>query len=163
VYPTLIAVNAAGCGKTACPALWQKTFPARSPRYIEVGAADATSVFVTYQRETPDGSGYYPGVITRLSASTGAQQWTTTIGTYDSAPVRGGDVIWVVNEYRDATSFGGISDRILAFAATGSRTTPLRSIPAPQRGFPQSLSAGGGAVFDQTNVSPLVAYRVPGA
>jgi hypothetical protein len=161
VFSTLVTVNAAGCGKATCPALWQKTFPVAPFRTLNLGASDADTVFVSYQKALPanQNGDNYAGVITRLSAATGAQQWTTSIGDYNTPPVRGGNVIWVVNEYRD-NSFTGIGDRILAFAATGTRRTPLRSIPAPQHGFPQSLAVGGGTVFDQTNVYPLVGYRV---
>jgi hypothetical protein len=45
----------------------------------------------------------------------------------------------------------------------GTRTTALASIPAPQRGFPQTLTIGGGTLFNKTNVPQvLVAYRVSG-
>jgi outer membrane protein assembly factor BamB len=159
---SLVAVNAAGCGKATCPALWTKSFS--SDAGVELGAADASTLVVAYRKTVAQNSygDTQAGVVARLSATSGAQQWSASVGTYLSPPVRGGGVMWTVNEYR--TSAGVLSYRILGFTATGTGTAALAYIPGPQRGFPQTLAVGGGTVFDQTNGgSPgLVGYRVPG-
>lgn len=159
IHGGVVALDAAGCGRATCPALWQKRLPAAPNGQFDLGAADANTVFVSYQKAvgTSPNGGDVVGVLTRLSATTGAQQWTTSLGLYNTPPVRGGNVIWVVNGYYES---GAAGFRIVGFAATGTRTTPLRVITAPQYGFPQSLAVGGGTLFDQTNVEPLVAYRV---
>ena len=98
-------------------------------------------------------------MLTRLSAATGAQQWTRTLGHHFTPTVRGGDVVWVVNEYRAAG--GSIRARILGFAATGTRTASLRNLPAEQTGSPQSMAIGGGTLLDQTHIpGTLIGYRV---
>jgi hypothetical protein len=159
---SLVAVNAAGCGKATCPALWTKSFPSGT-NDLSLGGADASTLFVTYRKAvptTPYGD-RYAGVIARLSAATGAQQWTTTLGDYFTPAVRGGNMVWVINESRNTA--GVLSYRILGFTATGTQTTALASIPAPQRGFPQTLTIGGGTLFNKTNVPQvLAAYRVSG-
>ncbi|MGY1625354.1 PQQ-binding-like beta-propeller repeat protein [Geodermatophilus sp. SYSU D00965] len=158
---SVVAVDAAGCGRATCSAVWTRSFP--SGTELALGAADGSTVFVTYRKPVPANryGDTYAGVIARLSVATGAQQWTTTLGDYSTPVVRGGSVVWVVNEYR--TSSGVLASRILGFAATGTRTSALVSIPARQNGFPQTLTIGGGTLFNKTNVpQTLVAYRVPG-
>ena len=158
---SLVAVNASGCGAPSCPAVWQRSFSSGTD--LIPGAADGSTLFVTYRRPAaanPYGDAFV-GVIARLSVGTGASQWTTNLGDYSSPVVRGGNVVWVINEYR--AQAGGLGYRILGFAATGTGTAPVVSLPAPQRGFPQSLAVGGGALLYQTNVpQQLAAYRVPG-
>jgi outer membrane protein assembly factor BamB len=158
---SVVAVAAAGCGRATCPVVWTRSFPSGSD--VTLGAADGSTLFVTYRKPVPANrhGDTRAGVIARLSAATGAQQWTTTVGSYSTPVVRGGSVVWVVNEYR--ASSGALGHRILGFSATGTRTSALASIPAQQRGFPQTLTVGGGTLFNKTNVpQSLVAYRVPG-
>lgn len=159
-HGTLHAVNAAGCGRTTCPALWSKKFPVGRDGDIALGGADAGSVFVSYQKLL-SGSRYYDGVLVRLSAATGAQQWTRTVGAYVGPPVRGGDAVWVINSYIGAD--GRAHGRILGFPATGTRTTSLRNIAIEQSGSPQSLSIGGGTLLHRMHIpDELVGYRVSG-
>lgn len=158
----VVALSAAGCGRTTCSALWTKPFPSGTAD-LTLGPADGSTLFVTYRRSVPRNAygDVYAGVLARLSATTGAQQWTTTAGDYVTPAVRGGNVVWVVNEYR--TAAGSIAYRILGFAATGTSTAAVANIPSAQRGFPQTLTIGGGTLFNQTNVPQrLLAYRVPG-
>ena len=127
---------------------------------IALGGADAGSVFVSYQRSKA-GSNYYEGLLVRLSAATGAQQWGRRVGAYVGPPVRGGDVVWVVNSY--IGDDGRARGRILGFTATGSRTTSLRNIAIEQSGSPQSLSIGGGTLLHRMHIpGELVGYRVSG-
>jgi hypothetical protein len=137
--------------------------PATDVRADHADPLELETEHLTYRKPAPANryGDVHAGVITRLSAATGAQQWTTTLGDYSTPAVRGGNVVWVVNEYR--TSAGVLSYRILGFSATGTSTSALVSIPARQRGFPQTLAVGGGTLFNKTNVpQSLVAYRVPG-
>lgn len=157
-----IALNAGGCGAPTCPALWTRSFPSGTD--VTLGATDGTSIHVTYRKPAPANpyGDRFAGVIARLSVASGAQQWTTTLGDYLTPAVRGGNVVWVINEYR--TQAGVLSYRMLAFSATGTSTSALVSLPAQQRGFPQTLTVGGGTVFNKTNVPQgLIGYRVPGA
>jgi hypothetical protein len=158
---SVVALDARGCGAPTCPALWTKSF--RSATDVTLGAADGTSVHVTYRKPAPANpyGDRFAGVLARLSVTNGAQQWTTTLGGYVTAAVRGGDVVWVINEYR--TQAGVLGYRILGFTATGTSTSALASLPAQQRGFPQTLTVGGGTVLNKTNVpQQLIGYRVPG-
>jgi len=158
---SLVALKAGGCGASTCPALWTRSFPSGTD--LTVGAADGTSVHVTYRKPAPANpyGDRYAGVIARLSVASGAQQWSTTLGDYSTPAVRGGNVVWVINEYR--TQAGVLSSRILGFTATGTSTSALVSLPAQQRGFPQTLTVGGGTLLNETNVpQQLIGYRVPG-
>ncbi|MGY1812853.1 hypothetical protein [Blastococcus sp. SYSU D00820] len=134
--------DAGGCGAATCRAQWTKTFP--SGTELALGATDGTSLYVSYRKPAPANSygDQYAGVLARLSVTNGAQQWTTTLGDYVTPAVRGGNVVWVINEYR--TSAGALGYRILGFSATGTSASPLVSIPVQQRGFPQSLAVGEG-------------------
>jgi outer membrane protein assembly factor BamB len=159
---SVVALDAAGCGRATCSPLWRRTFPSGTSD-LTLGPADGSTLFVTYRRTAPlnaDGD-VYASVLARLSASTGAQQWVASAGdTYVSA-VRAGSVVWVVNSYRTAS--GTRASRILGYAATGTRTSPVANIPATQRGVPQTIVVGGGTLFNQTHIpAALVAYRVPG-
>lgn len=163
-YQALIAVNAAGCGKPTCPALWQKTFPAAVDSDVMLGSADARTVFVTYQKTVPrDQYGISrAGVIVRLSAATGVQQWTASMGFYLGPPARGGSMVWTLTA--QMTGAGQEIDHFAGFSATGTDTQPRAVVPAAENGAPQSMAIGGGALFEQTNMPVgLVAYRVPGA
>jgi len=144
-FGTVHAMDADGCGKATCPALWSKRLPTTSGDIV-LGAADARSVFVSHQKPAADGPA---GVLTRLSAGSGAQQWSRTLGQQFSPAVRGGDVVWVINPYRAAD--GSPEARILGFTATGTRTASLRNLPAEQSGSPQSLAIGGGTLLNQSH------------
>ena len=154
------AVNAAGCGKATCPALWTRKFPVGTDGELEVGGADGTSLFVSYQRLDP-GDRDYTAVLVRLSAATGSQLWTRTLGDYFGPPVRGGGVLWIFNSY--VATDGRSRTRIVGFAASGSRTTPLCEIPVSQVGTPQSIAIGGGTLLYKTHIAAqLIGFRVPG-
>jgi outer membrane protein assembly factor BamB len=146
------ALPAAGCGKATCAPSWTTPFPVLNPNTLEVAGADASTLFVTYS----DGT----GVVTRLSASTGARQWSATVGRYATGLVRGGDMVWLNNEYADAS--GAVAQRIVGFSATATGSVPLRTIPltADLAGFPQTLGVAAGTLFQQVNGRALVGYRV---
>lgn len=161
----VVAVSATGCGKATCPALWTRTFSSVLWNDLRLGATDATTVVATYTYDTPASANGTPGPrvgkVVRLKASTGAVERTISAGSYLGQAVRGGDTLWVLNEYYDAK--GVDSWRILGFAATGTRTTPLRTIELPTElgGFPQSLAVGGGTLLQQNWVpAKLTGYRV---
>ena len=156
------AINAAGCGRAACPALWTRTFPVAAHRDLHIGGADGRVLFVSYQTLEP-GSRYYTGHLVRLAAGTGATQWSRTLGAYFGPPVRGGNVVWLFNSYVAPDNV--TRTRILGFAATGTRTAPLREIAISQSGFPQSLAVGGGTLLHKTHIGgrALNGYRVPGS
>jgi hypothetical protein len=103
-------------------------------------------------------------MLARMSASTGAVQWQTLTSTRGSMqPVRAGNTVWLKNEYVKPDN--SVATRIMAFAATGTRTAPLRVIPLPQE--MAAMNAGGfavsgGTVVLQTWPSRLTGYRVPG-
>jgi hypothetical protein len=163
----VIAVNANGCGAASCPALFTKDFSKDSATGLTIGATDATTMFVSYTRSLPPAAGSTTGrsigVIARLATGNGAVQWSASLGRYSTPAVRGGNTIWVINEYADSS--GVIAYRILGLPATGTSTTPLRTIAIPQSqaGFPQSLAIAGGTLFDQGWVpAMLTGYRIPG-
>ncbi len=71
-------------------------------------------------------------------------------------------MVWVLNSYVGPD--GVDRTRILGFAATGTRATPLREIPVPQYGRPQTLAIGGGTLLHKTHIgAALTGYRVPGS
>lgn len=146
------AFPAAGCGQATCAASWTAGFPGLDPNTLELGGADASTLFVTYS----NGS----GVVTRLSATTGARQWSTTVGRYATGLVRGGDTIWLNNEYVEAS--GAVGQRIVGFSTAATGSTPLRTIPLTSNlaGFPQTLGVAAGTLFQQLNAGLLVGYRV---
>jgi outer membrane protein assembly factor BamB len=160
------AFTAAGCGAASCAPVW--TANLGSPDYgtLTVGAADATNAFVTY-RTTGSGengacSSVFSGHIARLSASTGKVQWATTVGTNATGLIHGGSTIWLYDEYINGSCVG--ANRVLAYSATATGSTPLRSIPlsADTSGFPQSLALASGTLFRQTwGQAALIGYRVP--
>jgi hypothetical protein len=101
--------------------------------------------------------------VVRLSAATGAVQWSASIGRATLGLVRGGGMIWLFNEYVDGG--GGLAGRIVGFSASATGSAPGRIINLPQDewGFPMNLSLAGGTLFHQTWVRGyLVGYRVPG-
>ena len=127
-----------------------------------LGAADATSIFVSHHQPVPgEPTGDYAGVLTRLSTATGAQQWSRTLGHRFSPAVRGGGVVWTVNLYMGADNRPHA--RILGFAATGTRTASLRNISTESTGSPEALAIGGGTLVGKTHIpGSLVGHRVAG-
>jgi hypothetical protein len=159
----VVAVGATGCGRPTCPVQWTWRAPGALFGDLLLGPADASTVVVTYTQEAPSGSSAAAraGTIVRLNASTGAVERTISTGSYLGQAVRGGDTLWVVSEYWNAQKVD--SYRLLGFAASGTRTTPLKTIelPAELHGFPQSLAIGGGTLFQQNwNPARLTGYRV---
>lgn len=146
------AYSAAGCGQATCAPSWTAAFPALGLNTLEVGGADASTLFVTYS----NGS----GVVTRLSASTGARQWSATVGLYATGLVRGGDMIWFNNDHVGPS--GAVDQRIVGFATTATGQTPVRTIPLTSNlaGYPQTLGVAAGTLFQQLNAGILVGYRV---
>ncbi|RKR73332.1 PQQ-binding-like beta-propeller repeat protein [Frondihabitans australicus] len=161
------AFSATGCGTTSCKPLWSVDVDSWDFDYIGIAGADSTSLFISYRTIRAGGptqcqSGFI-GHIARLSASTGKTQWQTSIGDYAQGIVRGGNVIWVVNEYVNAQCVGD-QYRLLGYSATATGTAPLATvaIPSAYGGYPQALSVGSGTVFETPNDYTLVGYRVPG-
>lgn len=161
------AFSAAGCGKSACRPSWSAAVNSYDFDEIGIAGADSSSLFISYRTQRTGGptqcaSGFI-GHIARLSASTGKTQWQTSVGDYAQGIVRGGNVIWVVNEYVDSKCEAD-QYRLLAYSATATGTTPLASagIASAYFGYPQSLSVASGTVFETPNDDALVGYRVPG-
>jgi outer membrane protein assembly factor BamB len=161
------AFSAAGCGTSACRPAWSTSVDSYDFDDIGIAGADSSSVFISYRTARPGGptqcaSGFV-GHIARLSAGTGKTQWQTSVGDYAQGVVRGGNVIWVVNEYVDSKCEAD-QYRLLAYSVTATGTTPLASvgIASAYFGYPQSLSVASGTVFETPNDSVLVGYRVPG-
>jgi hypothetical protein len=149
----VVASSTAGCGRSSCTATWTAPFPLDGRSAPTVSGADGDSLFVA-----SNGAG--EGTITRLSAATGARQWSTSVGRFVAGLVRGGDAIWAVNEY--VLPSGVVSARLVAFAATATGSAPLTTLalPADRQGFPQQLAVAAGTLFQQPNGRPLVGYRV---
>lgn len=163
----VVAVAAAGCGRSTCSALWRTRLPYvwRTPL---LGGADGTTAFVTWVRAAPAQPGVAPqdaGMLARLSVATGAVQWSTSAGTWSSAPVRAGGTVWARNatlEYR-GTSVVEVY-RLMAWPAAGTGTAPLRTIPLGEdrSGVHGGLAVGGGTVVVTTWPQHLDGFRVPG-
>lgn len=146
----------AGCGQASCAALWTTTFPAPGGYAPVVSGADGSTLFVTSNTGSE-------GTVTRLSASTGARQWSAVVGRYVAGLVRGADVVWAVNEY--TTAAGQSAARLVAFSTAAATSAPLATLalPADRSGFPQQLAVAAGTLFQQPNGRPLVGYRVGAA
>lgn len=144
-----------GCGASTCTPLWRTNIGV-DPQYLQIGGVDPTSLFATYQQA---GIAY----VTRLAATTGQLQWTAPTGDYIGDLVRGGNVIWIYEEYIDPSSRENY--RIVGFSANATSHTPLAVIPMTDDtywGFPQHLSIVNGSLLQKLNGRILAAYRVPG-
>jgi hypothetical protein len=88
-------------------------------------------------------------------------QWQVALGDYTAGLVRGGDTIWLFDEYWNAAAGCVQQNRILGFSATATSSARLASIPLPSRysGFPQTLAVASGTLFESTLA--LVGYRIP--
>lgn len=158
------AYPAAGCGRTTCAPTWTRAVAAYSAGEQTVGSVDGTSVFVTSRiaaTGAPACDVRFVGTVTRLAASTGAVQWRTTVGETAAELVRGGDTVWLVNEYRSTANGCAEQDRILGYSTTATGTTAVASISLPSAywGFPQTLAVASGTLFEST--SAFVGYRIP--
>ncbi|NYJ07459.1 outer membrane protein assembly factor BamB family protein [Petropleomorpha daqingensis] len=154
-YGYAVAFPAGGCGAATCSPLWKRTFSGIDTDDVVVGGADASTIFVTYNKH--GGAG---GFVARLSASTGNVQWSASTGRYAQGLVRGGDTVWLNSEYVDTDTT--VRQRILGFSTTATGSTPLRTIPLQQdlAGFPQTLAIASGTLFQQLNANLLMGYRV---
>lgn len=160
------AVNAAGCGASTCPVLWNrelgpsKTWPpgadGRAPR---IGAASATTLYATYF-DYGDGM-TQRGVLVRLSASTGAVLWSASTLEDPGTPARGGDTVWLIaNPGPDGTGVRSV----VGYSASARGTAPLfrYEMPVGQRGFYGGIAISGGTVVVQNSAGPLRGFRIPG-
>ena len=145
------AVAAAGCGRRTCPLRWLRTPLFDSP-YASVGAASASSVFVSGER-TQDawpGSG---GLLLRLDPRTGRTQWSVRRTLrFASVPVRGGDMVWI-NEW---------GTHVLGWPVTATSTEPLVTLPLEDENFSGDLAVAGGSLLVQKWADALTVFRVPG-
>ncbi len=159
VHDGVVAVAASGCGRPTCSALWRSRVPEVFHAPL-LGGADASTAFLTYTRARSTGG--LVGVLARFSVATGTVQWMASAGTWLSEPVRAGGTVWLRNEHRP----GGGSEayRLLAWSATGSGTSPLRSValPADRQGVTGGLAVSGGTVVTTTWPRYLDGFRVPG-
>jgi hypothetical protein len=150
----VLAVSAGGCGGPTCRVLWSKALGtlAYPP---QIGGANGTTLFATFTRTAPSAA----AVVARLSASTGAVQWSATTGLSFDQPVRAGNVLWVRNWYRqgDVTEY-----RLLAYGASTTGTKPLRSIPGAGRSIGGGVAVAGGTVIVQLWPGTLAGFRAPG-
>lgn len=156
---TVEAFAAAGCGHANCGPVWQRVL-APEIMYGEIGGADARTVFVAFTKYVNHG---IPGELVRLSATTGKVQWSVSSGPYMQGVVRGGNTVWVYDEYIDGR--GVEQDRILGFSATATGPRPVRTIDLAGTNYewyPQNLAIASGTLFQQSNGAGLVGYRVPG-
>jgi hypothetical protein len=156
---TVEAFAAAGCGHAVCAPVWQRVL-APEVRYGEIGGADARTVFVAFTQDLTTST---KGELVRLSTTTGKIQWSVTSGRYMQGVVRGGGAVWVYDEY--ITGQGVEEDRILGFSASATGKKPLRTLDLSGTNYewyPQNLAIGAGTLFEQSNGSGLVGYRVPG-
>lgn len=161
------AYPAGGCGTVTCRPSWSTSVDSYDLDAIGIAGADSSSLFLSYRTQRPGGptqcaSGFI-GHIARLSAVTGKTQWQTSVGDYGQGIVRGGDVIWMVNEYVNSKCETD-QYRLLAYSATATGSTPLASlaIASPYCSYPQSLAVASGTVFQTPSNVALVGYRVPG-
>jgi outer membrane protein assembly factor BamB len=154
-HTAVSAFPSAGCGSPTCAPLWQADVGGYV-QYPQIGGADPNTLFLTYQKAGV-------AAVSRLSAVTGQVQWTTPTGYYMGDLVRGGNVIWIFEEYFDASGRDGY--RILGFSAGATSHTPLVVIPMTNDtywGFPQHLAIVNGSLLQKLNGRILAAYRVPG-
>lgn len=150
------AAAAGGCGAPVCPLLWQRALgqPYLPP---QLGGADGSTLFAAYF--VPGGSEGI-GHLTRLSAATGAVQWSATAGITFDRPARAGNVVFVRNWYRDASGLAGY--RLLAYSAAATGPGYLRAIPKAGDGDGGGVAVAGGSVLVKVWSGPLIGYRVPG-
>jgi outer membrane protein assembly factor BamB len=154
-HTAVVALPTGGCGHTTCSPLWQVDIGA-DLEYPAVRGADPSTLFITYRKA---GLAF----VSRMAASTGKVQWTTSTGTYIGDLVRGSSTIWMFEQYTDAS--GAEAYRIVGFSATATAHTPLRTILMTDRtysGFPQHLSIVDGSLLQKLNGWTLAAYRIPG-
>lgn len=160
------AFAAAGCGAASCAPVWTTDLGSPDSGSLAVGAADATNAFITWRTtrsgENTQCSSVLSGHVARLSSSTGKVQWSTTVGTTTTGLIHAGSTIWLYDEYIDSSCAG--ANRVLAYSATATGSTPLRTIPlsAATSGYPQSLALASGTLLRQTWApATLIGYRVP--
>ncbi|ROQ39697.1 putative pyrroloquinoline-quinone binding quinoprotein [Frondihabitans sp. PhB188] len=170
VSDAVAAFPAAGCGAASCKPLWSTAVDSYDSDIIGIAGADSTNLFITYRTShEPDPTkceARFAGHIARLSASTGTVKWQTEVGDFAQGMVRGGDVVWIVNEYGEFQNGTCVGDqyRLLAYSTTATATAPLAALPIDSAYFyyPQTLAVASGTVFQSPNSSTLVGYRVPG-
>jgi hypothetical protein len=161
------AFPAAGCAASSCTPSWSMPVGSYDVDGIGIAGADSSSLFISYRTARPGGptqcENGFIGHIVRLSAATGRTQWQTTAGDYTQGIVRGGNVIWLVDEYVDSKCETD-QYRLLAYSTTATSSTPLASVPIASTyfGYPQTLSVASGTVFQTPNDYTVVGYRVPG-
>jgi outer membrane protein assembly factor BamB len=156
-FSEVIAVNAAGCGRSTCPALWTRAIPDVLQWSLEIGGADAQTLFAVYTAGST-------GRMVRLSAASGAVQWSAAIGEgVTGVPARGADVVWVLSYVHTWTAAGDLY-RLQAFPATGSSTRALRTLnlPAGLGNSDMDIAVASRTVFVQAWPQTLTAYRIPG-
>lgn len=162
---TAQAFTLAGCRHSTCPPIWAtSSYYPHTTGPVIMSTAGPSSVYATYTTSDnpPDAcDNRRQARIDRLSATTGATEWTVTSGLFADRPVRGGDTTWVSTEYVSSTC--EVLPRIQAFTATGASTTPLTTIDLTAReGSQDNLAVTGGTLLQQDRVDPLIGYRVPG-
>lgn len=146
----VVADAAGGCGRARCRSLWTRNFGDVTFNYVALGAASSTSLYAAY---TVDGASGRYGRLQRLSAATGAVQWTGSAGVYPGQPVRAGDTVWTVDN--GATLYG--------FSVNATSRTPLvRRTEPGGHGVAQGTAIAGGTLVIQIWPSTLVGYRIPG-
>ena len=152
---------ASGCGASMCKPLWRTTVTEQALEDLEVGSADASHVFVELTTYRSGGPGF-DGHVLRLSAKTGAEQWSVTAGQDTHGLISGGGVIWLRDEARNSRD--QLQDRILAYATTATGSKPLTTIVLSQDdgGFPQGLAVASGTLFEQTARNGLIGFRAKG-
>jgi len=148
-YGKVVAFPAGGCGRATCTPLWSTVTDPTGSTQPTLAGADGTTLFATWGAH-----------VMRLSAATGAIQWSTLVGSYVAGLVRAADAIWFNDEYVRAD--GTVDQRIAAFSAQATGDQPLRFIPLSRDrvGFPQQLAVAAGTLFQQTNGGSLAGYRV---
>jgi outer membrane protein assembly factor BamB len=151
----LAAVNAAGCGRSTCPVLWSRQYWGEPGYPVQIGGVDGSTLFITYSSGTRS-------FLERLSAATGAQQWSVPLADKSlQPPVRAGSTVWL----RKGCVSGGVTTIcLMAFPATGTSTRPLLTVALPQSRHSAvgGLAVSGGTVIDLDWPRYITGYRVPG-
>jgi hypothetical protein len=108
-------------------------------------------VFVTATVFTPS---FYAGKLLRLSASTGAVQWSSTTAPFLNYPVRVANTVWVIAN----------GDTLLGWSASATQAAPLRSLKeaVDAQGIVQGIAGASGTLMVQKWPDLLTGYRVPG-
>jgi hypothetical protein len=156
----LYAYPASGCGRPSCTAAWADRIYAEFPFGIHLGGVDAHQLFVTYTESTGNGATSY---IKRLSATTGATQWSATVDGPGGDPIRGGSTVWLREGCIDRVQ-GITATCILGFAASGTGHRPLLklTLPSSRNSASGGLAISGGTLVDLDWYAYVTGYRVPG-